>query len=246
MLYRDWLTPTKASSADVTLFAEVAGQRATGISALRKLVGDHFVGIATVVKAGGLSGAADVIRNSLPTNKRTRSGDFAEMLASEYVDAETPYRVPIKKLRWKSDRQMPMHGNDIVAVDDSDPAAPKVLKGECKSRKAFGASAVSEAIETLDKFEGRPNPSTVAFITKRLYEAGKDGEADLFRRLQGEGGIAKKAIRHLVFGFSAKDPSAHLETAFVGTRGRIPRDCVAVVVADYENVIVDAFTIDGE
>ncbi len=79
---------------------------------------------------------------------------------------------------------MPMHGNDVVAFDSSS-ASIRALKVESKSRAAFAANVVIEAIETLDAHDGRPNPSTLfAFIAKRLYEEKRDAEAEVFRKIQ--------------------------------------------------------------
>jgi hypothetical protein len=137
-------------AVNVTLYVERAGSRPVGLSALKKLLAEHFVGEATIVQAGGYAKAAKIIANSLPSNKQTRSGDLGELLATEYINAETSYVVPIKKLRWKSDRQMPMHGNDVIAIDAK--AKPiLVLKGECKSRAAFSKTVVDEAVKYKDQ-----------------------------------------------------------------------------------------------
>lgn len=168
-----------------------------GLAELTKLVADHFVGNETVLKMGGYVKALITIRNSLPTSKQTRSGDLGELIATEYVDAMTPYRVPLKKLRWKSDRQMPMHGNDVIAVDvKANPV--RVLKGESKSGKYVGKAVVEQASEGLDAHGGRPNPSTLAFITKRLYEDGRDKDARVFEKLQLDGALTAKNVEQLV------------------------------------------------
>src|ERR1041384_1054642 len=112
---------------------ERSGTRALALDALKKLLGAHFVGEETVLKAGGYQKAADIIKNSLPSDKKTQSGDLAELLATEYLNSETTFRVPIHKLIWKSDRQMPLHGNDVVGIQIGG-GRPRILKGECKSR----------------------------------------------------------------------------------------------------------------
>lgn len=208
-LFSTWLTRSTQDER-VAVWSERPGARAAGLSTVRKLVAQHFVGEATILQAGGYTKAAAVIENSLPTDKRTRSGDLGELLATEYVDAQTEFTVPIRKLRWKSDRQMPMHGNDVIAVDPTQTAV-RILKGECKSRAAFGAAVVREAAESLDKHGGRPNPSTLAFITKRLYEDNRDAEAALYRDLQCKGAITPKQVTHLIFGLCGNDPTISLK-----------------------------------
>jgi hypothetical protein len=238
-LFSKWL---KLSTQDenVAVFTEHPAGRASGLAAVRKLLGDHFVGETTILQAGGYTKAAAVIANSLPADKRTRSGDLGELLATEYIDAQTEFIVPIRKLRWKSDRQMPMHGNDVVAVDPAKTPV-RVLKAECKSRAAFGAAVVKEAAEGLDKDGGRPNPSTLAFITKRLYEEGRDAEADLYRDLQCNGAITPKQVTHLIFGLCGNDPEVHFKSAPKPKRAGIKRKTAAIVITDHAAFVKKVF-----
>ena len=104
-LFIKWLKPKPTTHQGVKLYVERPGARDAGLSSLKKLLAEHFVGEATIVQAGGYKRAAEVITNSLPSSKRTQSGDLGELLATEYVNAETPFVVPINKLRWKADRQ---------------------------------------------------------------------------------------------------------------------------------------------
>lgn len=136
-LFTKWLTTAAKPQMGISLYTERPGARSFGLAALKKLVADHFVGEGTIAKAGGYTKSAAIISNSLPTNKRTRSGDLGELLATEYLNSETPFVVPIRKLRWKSDRETAMHGNDVIGVDTKGKPV-RVLKGECKSRAAFG------------------------------------------------------------------------------------------------------------
>ena len=96
-LFKKWRqTPATKVHAGVTVYTERKGARPVGLSSLKKLLGHHFVGERTIVRAGGYSKSANIIANSLPTNKRTRSGDLGELLATEYLNSETSFVVPIK------------------------------------------------------------------------------------------------------------------------------------------------------
>ena len=243
-LFKKWLRSVSASHTNVTLYVERAGSRSVGLGTLKKLLAEHFVGETTIVQAGGYSKAAKVIANSLPSNKQTRSGDLGELLATEYINTETSYVVPIKKLRWKSDRQMPMHGNDVIAIDAK--AKPiQVLKGECKSRAAFSKSVVDEAAASLDLHDGRPNPSTLAFITKRLYEEKRDDEANVFRDLQVEGTIAAKNMKHLTFAFAGNDPSKLLAEGPKSKHSGIKRESAAIVISDHGAFVTAVYKTYG-
>lgn len=243
-LFINWLEVQTCTDKNISHYGEQTGMRNIGLKELKKLLREHFVGAATIAKMGGYKAAAQAILESLPTNKRTRSGDLAELIATEYVESETPFKIYIKKLRWKSDRQMPMHGNDIIGVKVSGTSV-LVLKGECKSRSNFSGSVAKEAAATLDDCHGRPNPSTIAFIMKRLYEEGKDKEADIFKRLLCKGAIAPEDITHLTFVLSGNDPCSHLTSAPKPKKPGIKRKAAAVVVSDHASFVSAVYGTSG-
>jgi hypothetical protein len=243
-LFKKWLQAATKPPAGVSLYIERPGARALGLSALKKLLEEHFVGEGTIVQAGGYSKAAKIIANSLPTNKRTRSGDLGELLATEYLNSETPFVVPIKKLKWKSDRETAMHGNDVIGVDLKVKPI-RVVKGECKSRAVFGKATVEEAAISLDLHDGRPNPSTLAFITKRLYEDKRDAEAKVFQDLQCEGANSAKNVTHLIFALAGNDPSKHLANGPKSKHVGIKRESAAIVVNDHGAFVEAVFETHG-
>jgi hypothetical protein len=242
-LFKKWLSGAKPQTG-VSLYTERPGARSLGLAALKKLVADHFVGEGTIVKAGGYTKSGAIITNSLPTNKRTRSGDLGELLATEYLNSETAFVVPIRKLRWKSDRETAMHGNDVIGVDTKSKPV-RVLKGECKSRAAFGKSTVEEAAASLDLHDGRPNPSTLAFITKRLYEENRDAEAKIFQDLQSEGAISSKNVSHLIFVLAGNDPSKHLAAGPKSKHAGIKRENTAIVIGDHGAFVAAVYGTHG-
>ena len=105
-LFSKWLESHSSSSTAISYFVEKKDDQQVGLDLLKPLMADHFVGEATVLKLGGYDKSAETLRNSLPTNKRTQSGDMGELLATEYVNSKTEFTAPIKKLQWKSDRQI--------------------------------------------------------------------------------------------------------------------------------------------
>lgn len=226
------------------LFKECTNGRAAGLKELEKLLVDHFVGEDTVLKMGGYPKAAKTILNSLPTTKRTQSGDLGELIATEYVDAQTSFRVPIRKLRWKSDRKMPMHGNDVIAIERKGGRV-RVLKGESKSAATVSAATVSGAATGLDGDDGRPNPSTLAFIAKRLYEAGRDAEGKVFEDLQADGAMTARDVQHLIFTLAGKDPSKLLAVTPKPKKAGIKRTAAAVVISDHADFIKAVYAIHG-
>jgi hypothetical protein len=243
-LFTTWLSEATCGHTNVRVYKENCADRKTYTAAFTNLRVDHFVGHAVVARAGGFDKVAKTIENSLPKNKRVRSGDVGEVLATEYLIEETRYQVPIKKLRWKDDREVAMRGNDVIGVNVGGKA-PIVAKVESKSRGNASAATVAEAAKGLDAHGGRPNPSTLGFIAKRLLEQGRDAEAAVFEHMQTEGSLKENDIEHVVFVFSGNDPSAVLAKVPAPKVKGTSRTCAAVVVADHADFVRQFFEGHG-
>jgi len=88
---------------------------------------------------------------------------------------------------------------ETTSIGSIRKASPtRVLKGECKSRAAFGKSTMDEAAASLDRHDGRPNPSTLAFITKTAIRGNRDAEAKVFQALQSEVLSPQIMVSHLI------------------------------------------------
>lgn len=192
---------------------DAAVKAAIGQSAL-----DHLVGLAILKRIGGYPETETFIRNKVPTDKKVMSGDLGEILASEYIDQCTEFSVPVKRLRWKDDRNTTMRGNDVLAICRTKTLC-RLLKAESKSRAKLQSSVVAEAVDGLAKHRGRPNPSSMAFISQRLRETGDDRLARVFEALQS-GKLEPDSIEHLVFTFSGNDPTEHLKTHVAKSKSR--------------------------
>ena len=223
------------------VYKEKADKRAEAVTALGQRLVQHYIGQETIVRAGGFEKAADIIKNSLPTNKRIRSGDLAELLATEFLAEKTAYKAPILKLRYKSDRNTALHGDDIIGIDSSN-ARPLVVKGEVKSRAGFYPSHVTPALEQLDANDGYPNPSTLAFIAKRLYEQNRDSEGAVLRDMQCAGGLRPADIHHLLFVVCGNNCEATLKAVSQPLNTKINGRCsTAIVVKKHADFIAAVF-----
>ena len=232
----------KTNSDSVRVYEENRNRRPDSIRAAKDALIRHYVGLETVLRVGGYDKAADVIRFSLPDKKRVRSGDLGEILAVEFLDSETRYKVPISKLRYKSDRNTPMHGDDVIAIS-KDHSTPRILKCECKSRSRFYASHLKDAIEQLDNHGGLPNPATLSFITKRLYEQREDELASIFRDLQSTQKLMLHDVEHLLFVFSGNNPAAVLSTRPEPAAKVFRWWCACVIVSEHSNFISSVFEL---
>lgn len=238
--FDDWmehLHPEPAAE-DLVVLREKSKVRSAVESAIRQAAMDHLVSLDILTRIGGCPEAEAFIRNKVPTDKRVMSGDLGEILASEYIDQCTDFQVPIKRLRWKDDRNTTMRGNDVLAIVVSQTEC-RLLKAESKSRMTLQASVVGEAVDGLAKHSGRPNPSSLAFISARLREQGNDELAKVFEELQS-GLLKAHMVEHLVFTFSGNDPTEHLKKHISSKRAR-RRHLVGCVVSGHQDFIKRTF-----
>lgn len=232
----DWLTEVDRGDCpdDVKLLVEIEGARVAVMDAMVEAVRDHYIGLEILEKIG-YSETADVVRNSLPTRKRARSGDLGEILATEYIDQSTDFEVPIRRLRFKDDPDMPMRGDDVFALKDADDR-PEVMKVEAKSKASLDKATVDKADKALRSEAGRPSARTLAFVGRRLREAGRDDLAKIVEDLQ-KYTPPRESIQHLLFTLSGNDPFIHLKTKSEEGDYGIKRRLVGLRVLDHQDFI---------
>ena len=213
-LINRWLAgeTTAVGRHSVMLLSENPGARANVNEKLHDTFRQHYMSdelwIQRIEDLGGPETAA-MLRELLPREKRGRSGDTGEILATEIAENALHYNVPIRRLRWKDGREQSLRGDDIVGVSRETDSRLRFLKGEAKSRAAISASVIDEADQALDRDEGRPGRHSVIFVASRLREAGetelaRDIELALTQSFTGHD------VKHLLFVLSGNNPESLL------------------------------------
>jgi hypothetical protein len=198
--------------------------------------------VAHVLDRLGKAAAAEFVRQKLPESKAVRSGDLGEILATEYIAENTPYEVPIKRLRWKDHRNMAMRGDDVIGIEQNpENRRLKFLKSEAKSRSALAAGVLVEARAVLEKDGGLPSPHALAFVSERLMETGNQELADAIDDAQLKHGIAAADVEHLLFTFSGNDPTALLQASLQGYGGAIHQHGVGLRIVGHTRFVRDVF-----
>lgn len=237
---RDWLTESVpfADVPNVIHLAESDGSREAALPLLVASVLDHLIG-EDVLRQLRYDRSAQAVRNRIPTDKRIRSGTIGEIIATDYVIETGPFIVPLKRLRYTDDRDMPMRGDDIIALDLT--VIPiRVLKAEVKSRVTLSPSVMTEIREALDRHEGRPKPASLAFISMALRREGKDQLARTIEELQ-EKDINTDQMVHLAFTVSENNPDNCMRD-YANVDSSIPdRRCVGVLLPDHGAFIETIF-----
>lgn len=232
------------SNHPVMVFCEDSVFRSANIEKICGSVRDHYVDCETTadrLEALGASKTAALLREDLPTSKKSRSGDLGEILATEVAEKLFAWKIPIRRLRWKDGREMALRGDDLIAIKTAESGQIRFLKAESKSRASLTQSVIKTASESLDRERGFPTRHSVLFVAKRLREG---GNRELALKLEGLVVESYKgsSVEHLVFFFSGNDPEGLLKTHrdTITTRG-IKKNHVGVWASDHQEMIKQIF-----
>ena len=192
----------------------------------------------------GYEGAAELLRTVLPRNAKARSGELGEILATELVDEETGFCVPVRRLRYKDGREMALRGDDFIGVAYDPDDKLWLLKGEAKSNQVLGKTTISAAREALCRHDGRCTPDSLLFVANRLLESDDEDDVELGRTIRD--GIGTKAIQsnrvdHMLFTMSGNAPPTALKADLDGAGGDRTHYVVNLRIEDHQDFIAEMY-----
>lgn len=248
-LFKDWCVSIKQKDKKKTLrtYTEKAGGRAAALEQLGEAVRTHYDQadrIADDVARLGYDGAAEILRALLPQSKRARSGDLGEILASELVEEETNFRVPVRRMRFKDGREVAMRGDDFIGVGVGSDDKLWLLKGESKSRANLGNVTIAKAREALNRYGGRCTPNSLLFIASRLLEGKDEEDVALGRTIRDEVGLEAlrpSRIDHMLFTMSGNAPQAKLEKDLEAARSDRNQHVISLHIEDHQAFIAEVY-----
>lgn len=116
---------------------------------------------------------APALPSPYPSNFTTQKGNFAEVFLAEYLSASSSASLPIYRLRYNTNPDQSMKGDDVLMFDlDSDPV--RVIVGEAKFRTAPSKQSVTDMVDGLIRSNKAGLPISLFFVADRLYQEGKD------------------------------------------------------------------------
>ena len=242
-LFKDWRKDAEEKIGSHTLVVLRSDGKRTAVAAVAKAMPAQYVSsrrYAQILEKLGKKAAAEYLRAKLPTTRTTKSGELAEVLALSFVEERTVWGHTVKKLRWKDHREMPMRGDDVLAIR-LDGQGVSILKGEAKSREVMSAGVLREARKALKANQGRPSPHALAFYADRLAEDGREDLADAIDELQYRNGVPRDAVSHMIFSFSGNDPESLLRRRLTRYKGRFEQLYVGVRVKEHRKFVDRVF-----
>jgi hypothetical protein len=118
----------------------------------------------------------------LPTVDKTMKGNIAEIILVEYLKESTSYTPFIYKLRYNTNVEQSMKGDDVLLFNPVN-VYEKVIYGESKYRSEPLKKAITDAVANLEK--SKKLPVSIGFVADRLYDIGEGAIADNLMDLQG-------------------------------------------------------------
>lgn len=243
--FHTWCSTKKEDICNHLLIVLKASNNCTavGVKAVANKLPQHYISVnryADILKKLGKLAAAQYLRDKLPETKSVRSGELGEILAIFYIEEETPWKHTIKKLRWKDHREMPMRGDDLIAIRFENNQI-QFLKGESKSRVKLSKSVLKEARKSLSINNELPTPHALAFFSDRLAEEGQKDIADRITDAQYRDSISINQVSHMIFSFSANNPENLLKADLLRYSGRVRQFYVALQIKTHQDFIKDVY-----
>lgn len=248
-LFGNWCgrNQSKDNRKHLWTFVEKRGGRDAIRGRLAKTIRSHYERldrIAEDVARLGYQGAAELLRTLLPRNVKARSGELGEILATELVEEETGFRVPVRRLRYKDGREMALRGDDFIGAAYDPDNKLWLLKGEAKSNKTLGKTTITNAREALCRYDGRCTPDLLLFVANRLLESDDEDDVALGRTIRD--GIGNKTIRasrvdHMLFTMSGNAPPPALKADLDDASTDRTHYVVNLRVEDHQEFIAEMY-----
>lgn len=190
MLYELWCDKESTGENQKQLWrlTECAGGRTAIMEDLSDCIRSHYDDmerIAEDIRELGYPQAAAILAERMPRSTRARSGELGEILATELLEEQAGYTVPVRRLRYKDGREMALRGDDFIGIRVDAEGHLHFLKGESKSRKALTKATITKARTALSKDGGRPTATSLLFIADRLMDHADERQA-LGRKIRTE------------------------------------------------------------
>lgn len=113
-----------------------------------------------------------------PHDDKTRKGNFGEILASEYLRQVEDYDLPVYRLRWNTNPDTSMRGEDVLAfkLGNPDGIGREICVTEAKVLSRYDKRAVESAHKQL-RSGHRPRPNSIPFVYSVLRLKGQHEKA---------------------------------------------------------------------
>ncbi|WP_176611552.1 Hachiman antiphage defense system protein HamA [Actinomadura sp. WMMB 499] len=217
---------------------------ATGVATVVAIIPDAYAepeSLALLASRLGKEGVAKFLRNKLPTKPNARSGDMGEILATAYLHDECGYVVGPSRLIQRDHQEWAMRGDDVLGASLDSDGKPRITKAEAKSRVSLGEETVKEARKGLARNDELPSPHSLTQFAERLLPTADSRVGEAVLTMQLSDGVRPDRVGHLLFLFTASDPSTHVAADLKAYSGSVSQLTITLRVKGHQKFIKDAY-----
>ena len=210
---------------------------------------DKLEQIADDIGRLGFPGASTILKERMPQTLRERSGEMGEIVATEFFEFHTSFRIPVRRLRYKDGREMALRGDDFLGVSEDRAKRLLYLKGEAKSGLNVSGAVVTDARKKLSACDGRPTTISLLFVADRLLEAANEDDQSLGRRIRDEVALKDlrpRSITHGLFTLSGNSTGSTLEADLAAADGAHNHVSVGFRIDGHQAFIAEFYEEAGE
>ncbi|UAY53207.1 Hachiman antiphage defense system protein HamA [Ferruginibacter albus] len=244
-IFNEWCDQKREDDKKTSLWtvSEKANIRDKIFPKLLPIVRSHYedlTRIADALSELGYKKAEKILKGRMPQTATARSGDLGEILATEFAEEAFDFTIPIKRLRYKDGRDMPLRGDDFIGIRYNEKEGLFLLKGESKSRLKLTKTVITEARTVLNKDNGRCTPISLSFVYDRLLDSTDDDDKKLGKILRNEvanDALPPSKITHALITFSGNSPIELLRSDLKAADAKRSQNVVNIYIPDHVNFI---------
>lgn len=174
--YDDWINLEEKGNHEYKFIelSEIEGSREIIAESLKKVIIKYYT-VPTVFehygsqKTGKFDNLEFYLSKKIPSVEKTRKGEFGEIFGTEFLKQKFNFYFPVNKLNKKDNKDVPVHGEDILGFKCDGDEIIGLCICECKTAKNYSTVILNEACTQL--IESNINPKTLVKFHDELIDS---------------------------------------------------------------------------
>lgn len=109
------------------------------------------------------------VSHHLPKKDKNKKGNFGEVISAEHLCQKYGYEMPVFKLKYSTNPDMPMHGEDVISFEIEDNSINTICICEVKTLSDYNSGKVRKAHAQLKDIEN-VSPLALSLIQQVLSD----------------------------------------------------------------------------
>ena len=185
--YKDWITLEERKqhkNYKVIELTETDESREHIGESLKKVIIKYYI-VQDVFKFhksqsnGRFNSLEFYLSKIIPNKETTRKGEFGEIFGTEFLKQKYDYHFPVNKLSKKDNKDVPVHGEDILGFKYENGEISCLCICESKAAKQYKTKVLNKACKQLK--ESNIDPKSLIKIHEELWDSDRDLSLKIFK-----------------------------------------------------------------